>query len=66
MATTAIVPRMIQSVTTALFSELVDRARTTVPTSPNLPRRKTGMAAATRDPASSVTGSTGLPAFLAS
>ena len=33
MATTAIVPRMTQSLTTSLFSELVDLARITVPAS---------------------------------
>ena len=66
MASTAIVPRMTQSLKMSLFSELVDLVRTTVPTSPYLPPRKTGMAAATRDPAASVTGSTGWPACFAS
>ena len=66
MAITAIVPRMTQSPTMSSSSELVDLARITVPTSPYLPRRKTGMAAATRDPVISVTGSTGWPDFFAS
>src|SRR5204863_316377 len=66
MASTAIVPRMTQSLTMSLSSELVDLVRITVPTSPYLPPRKTGMAAAIRDPAASVTGSTGRPAFFAS
>jgi hypothetical protein len=66
MAITAIVPRTTQSRITSSFSELVDLARITVPTSPYLPRRKTGMAAATRDPVISVTGSTGLPDSFAS
>ena len=66
MASTAIVPRMTQSLTMSPSSELVDLVRITVPTSPYLPPRKTGMAAASRDPAASVTGSTGRPAFFAS
>ena len=66
MATTAIVPRMTQSLTTSLFSGAVDLARITVPTSPYLPCRKTGMAAAIRDPVASMRASTGLPAFFAS